>query len=118
MATGNFTILSYKSKQALLCNLLHVPMHLHYLMYPTELQLKKSNFSNTEAPFLDKDLSITNGIVSTKIYDKWGDFNFEIVYFPFLGGEIPRSLPMVYTFRNLFVMQEFVIMLITSKLLK
>ena len=32
-----------------------------------------------------------NGIVSSKIYDKRGDFNFEIVIFPFLDGDIPGS---------------------------
>ena len=48
-------------------------------------------FSDTEAPFLGLGLSITNGIVSTKIYDKWDDFNFEIVNFPFLDGDVPRS---------------------------
>ena len=37
------------------------------------------------------DLSITNGIVSTKIHDKWDNFNFEIVNFPFLDGNVPRS---------------------------
>ena len=39
-------------------------------IYPTELQLNKANSSDTEAPFLDLTLSITNGIVSSKIYDK------------------------------------------------
>ena len=39
-------------------------------IYPTELQLNKANSSYTEAPFLDLNLSITNGIVSSKIYDK------------------------------------------------
>ena len=43
------------------------------------------------APFLDLNLSITNGIVSSKIYDKRDDFNFEIVNFPFLDGYVPRS---------------------------
>ena len=38
-------------------------------IYLTDLQLNKVNPSDTEAPFLDLDLSITNGIVSTKIYD-------------------------------------------------
>ena len=56
-------------------------------IYPTELQLNKANSSYTEAPFL----SIKNGIVSSKIYDKWDDFNFEIVNFPFLNGDVPRS---------------------------
>ena len=36
-------------------------------IYPTELQLNKANSSDTEAPFLDLNLSITNGIVSSKI---------------------------------------------------
>ena len=60
-------------------------------IYPTELQLNKANSSDTEAPFLDLNLSITKGIVSSKIYDKRNDFNFEIVNFPFLDGDVPRS---------------------------
>ena len=60
-------------------------------IYPTELQLNKANSSDTEAPFLDLNLSITNGIVSSKIYDKRDDFNFEIENFPFLDGDVPRS---------------------------
>ena len=60
-------------------------------MYPTELQLNKANSSDTEVPFLDLKLSITNDIVSSKIYDKRDDFNFEIVTFTFLGGVVPRS---------------------------
>ena len=40
---------------------------------------------------LDQTLSISNGIVSTKIYDKRDDFDFEIVNFPFLDGDVPRS---------------------------
>ena len=60
-------------------------------IYPTELQLNKANSSDTDAPFLDLNLSITNGVVSSKIYDKRDDFNFEIVNFPFLGGDVSRS---------------------------
>ena len=60
-------------------------------IYPTELQLNKANSSDTEAPFLDLNLSITNGIVSSKIYDKRDDFNFDIVNFPFLDGDVTRS---------------------------
>ena len=44
-------------------------------IYPTELQLNKANSSDTEAPFLDLNLSITNGIVFPKIYDKRDDFS-------------------------------------------
>ena len=59
--------------------------------YAFELQLNKANTSDTEAAFLDLHLSISNDIVSTKIYDKRDDFDFEIVNFPFLGGDVPRS---------------------------
>ena len=38
-------------------------------IYPTELQLNKVNSSDTEAPFLDSNLLITNVIVSSKLYD-------------------------------------------------
>ena len=60
-------------------------------IYPSELQLNKANSYDYEAPFLDLNLSITNGIVSSKNYDKQDDFNFNIVYFPFLDGDVPRS---------------------------
>ena len=60
-------------------------------IYPSELQLNKANASDTEAAFLDLHLSISNDIVSTKIYDKRDDFDFEIVNFPFLDGDVPRS---------------------------
>ena len=60
-------------------------------IYPSELQLNKANTSDTEAAFLDLHLSISNDIVSTKIYDKHDDFDFEIVNFPFLDGDVPRS---------------------------
>ena len=52
-------------------------------IYPSELQLDKVNISDTKAAFLDLHLSISNDIVSTKIYDKRDDFDFEIVNFPF-----------------------------------
>ena len=37
------------------------------------------------------NLSIINGIVSSKHYDKRDDFNFEIVKFQFLDGDVPCS---------------------------
>ena len=46
--------------------------------------------SDTEAAFLDLNLSIHNDIVSTKIYDKRDDFNFDIVNIPFLDGDVPQ----------------------------
>ena len=49
-------------------------------IYPPELQLNKANTSDTEAPFLDLHLFISNEFVSSKIYDKRNDF-----------GDVPRS---------------------------
>ena len=59
-------------------------------IYPPEWQLNKANTSDTKAPFLDLRLSISNGFVSSKIYDKRDDFDFDIVNFPFLDGDVPR----------------------------
>ena len=39
---------------------------------------------------MDLYLSISNGFVSSKIYNKHNYFDFDIVNFPFLGGEVPR----------------------------
>ena len=43
-------------------------------IYHSELQLNKASTSDTEAAFLDLHLSISNDIVSTKIYDKCDNF--------------------------------------------
>ena len=60
-------------------------------IYHTELQLNKANTSDKEAAVLDLCLSICNDIVSTKIYNKCCDFDFEIVNFPFIDGDVPHS---------------------------
>ena len=39
---------------------------------------------------MDLHLSISNGFVSSKIYDKRDDFDFDIVNFCFLDGDVPR----------------------------
>ena len=59
-------------------------------IYPPELQLNKANTSDTEAPVLDLHLSISNDFVSSKIYDKRDDFDFDIVNFLRLDGDVPR----------------------------
>ena len=60
-------------------------------IYPSELQINKANVSDAEASFLELHLSISDGFVKTKIYDKRDDFDFDIVNFPFLDGDVPRS---------------------------
>ena len=60
-------------------------------IYHKEMQLNQANVSDTEASFLDLHLSISDGFVKTKIYDKRDDFDLDIVNFPFLDGGVPRS---------------------------
>ena len=83
-------------------------------IYPTELQLNKANSSNTEAPFMDLNLPITNGIVSSKIYDKQDDFNFKIVNFPFLDVDVPRSPSFGAYISQLIRFARVCLMLMTS----
>ena len=68
---------------------IHFEQMVHRI-YPAELQLNKINASNTEAAFLNLNLSIHNDTVSTKIYDKRDDFDMDIVNFPLLDGDVPR----------------------------
>ena len=60
-------------------------------IYPSELQFNKANVSNDEASILDLRSSLSDDFVKTKIYDKRNDFDFDIVNFPFLDGDVPRS---------------------------
>ena len=59
-------------------------------IYPPELKLNKTNTPDTENHFLDLHLSVSNGFVSSKIYDKRDDFEFDIVNCPFLDGDVPH----------------------------
>ena len=87
--------------------------HMVHRIYPAELQLNKANASDTESAFLDLNLSIH--IVSTKIYDKRDDFNFDIVNFQFLDGDVPqRPSYGVYIYLNLFALPEHLRMFLTS----
>ena len=58
-------------------------------IYPSELQLNKANSADTGTPFLDLHLIISGGFVSSKIYDKRDDFDFDVVGFPFLDEGVP-----------------------------
>ena len=68
---------------------IHFEQMVHRI-YPAELQLNKANASDTETAFLDLNLLIHNDTVSAKIFDKRDDFDFDIVNFPFLDGDVPR----------------------------
>ena len=82
-------------------------------IYPSELQLNKANVSDAEASFLDLHLSISDGFVKTKIYDKRDDFDFDTVNFLFKMVMFLVRHPMVFIFLNLFDLLEFLVMLMT-----
>ena len=61
-------------------------------LYSSELQLNKGNSSDSGFT-----LTISDGFVSSKIYDKRVDF--DIVKFPFLDGDISRAT----SYRGLYI---------------
>ena len=69
-------------------------------IFTPELQLNKANTSDSKAAFLDLHLSVSNDIVSTKIYGKRDNFDFEIVNFPFSDGDVSR-----YTSYGVYISQ-------------
>jgi hypothetical protein len=53
------------------------------LIYPPELEVKETTDTTSSASFLDLYLEFDDsGQLSTKIYDKRDDFNFNIINFP------------------------------------
>ena len=71
-----------------------------------ELELNKANAADAEAPFLDLHLFISNIFVSSILYDKHDDFDFDVLKFPVLDGDVP-VLPLTgFTFLNLFDLLE------------
>ena len=85
-------------------------------IYPSKLQLNKANTFDTKDAFLDLHLSISNDIVSTKIYDKRDDFDFEIVNFPFWMVMLFALYPMESISLNSIVLLEHLAILLTSTL--
>ena len=60
-------------------------------IFPNKLHLNKTTSTDTEAAFSDMHLLISNVFVSSKIYAKRDDYDFDIVNFVFLDGDIPRA---------------------------
>ena len=88
--------------------------HMVHRIYPAELQLNKANASDTEAAFLDLNLSIHNDIVSTKIYDKRDNLILILLIsrsFMAMSLNVPL---MVYIYLNLLALPEHLRMLLTS----
>ena len=61
-------------------------------IYPSELTVEKANKSDHLADYLDLTFIIdSGGKLSTRLYDKRNDFDFQIVNFPFLSNNIPSG---------------------------
>ena len=75
---GLFSYLFFNSTSRYLDDLLNIDnIYFDQMVdhiYPTELQLNRTNSFDTEAPFWDLNLCISNGTVPTKIYDNFGRF--------------------------------------------
>ena len=57
-------------------------------IYPCELEIKETTETVASSSYLDCYLYIDNGKLTTRLYDKWDNFNFPIVNFPFLSSNI------------------------------
>ena len=60
-------------------------------IYPPELVCNKENEGNKKATFLDMETSVIGKRFISKTYDKRESYNFEIVNYPDLSGNIPRG---------------------------
>ena len=60
-------------------------------IYPSELEIKETTETAASSSYLDCYLYIDNGKLTTRLYDKQGDFNFPIVNVPFLSSNIPSA---------------------------
>jgi hypothetical protein len=60
-------------------------------IYPKELDLSSDDKSDQQVHYLDLDILIVGSGFSYCIYDKRDNFNFPIVNFPDLSGNIPAS---------------------------
>ena len=61
-------------------------------IYPSQLYVETNNQSDNLASYLDLTFTIEeDGKISTKLYDKHDDFDFHIVYFPFLSSNTPSG---------------------------
>ena len=88
--------------------------HMVHRIYSADLQLNKANASDTEAPFIDLNLSIHNDIVSTKIYDERVILISILLIFRTLTAMSLNVPLMVYIYHNLFALPEHLRMSLTS----
>jgi hypothetical protein len=60
-------------------------------IYPSELELNKTNSSDVITSFSDLSISSIYNTILTKIYDQRDDFDFNIVNYPHLDEDVPHA---------------------------
>ena len=60
-------------------------------IYPEEFTLLNTNRSPCKVNFLDMTISLHQGKFKHCLQDKHDNFNFAVIYYPFLSGKIPIS---------------------------
>ena len=60
-------------------------------IYPSEMIVNKTNVSVQKTNFLDMTTSIYRGKFYIKLYDKRNDYDFDVISFPYLDGNIPKG---------------------------
>ena len=60
-------------------------------IYPPELENEETSETIISSSYLDLYLYINNRKLTATLYDKWDDFNFPIINFPFLSNN-PASI--------------------------
>ena len=88
--------------------------HMVHRIHPAELQLNKANASDTEAAFLDLNLSIHNDIVPTKNMINGMILILILLIFRSLMAMSLNVPLMVYIYLNLFALPEQLRILLTS----
>jgi hypothetical protein len=71
-------------------NLSRMDTHISEI-YPPELELVPDDSNGSSVNFLDLTPTIDNNIITTSLYDKRDAFDFPIVNFPNLSGNIPNA---------------------------
>ena len=60
-------------------------------IYPPEMVVNNTNISNCKCNFLDLTISIYRGRFLLKLYDKRVDYDFDVISYPFLDGNVPKA---------------------------
>ena len=53
------------------------------------MALENTNVNRVESNYLDINIKLENGYFQYKSYDKRGDYNFDVIRYPNLSGNIP-----------------------------